>query len=72
MSGHDLDFPAPKHPTAAPYLRHDPQVHVRLPWHLVARFQNECYRQGESMSEVVRGMIQAYVESVAESERAKA
>jgi hypothetical protein len=64
MSSYDLNYPTPKHPTGT-YLRHDSQVHVRLPWHLVARFQNECYRHGDSMSEVVRVMMERYVEQFA-------
>jgi hypothetical protein len=66
----DIDHPPPKRQSSASYRRYACQMHTRLAWDQLGAFQNACYRNGASMSDVVRGLMQAYVDSEAERDKA--
>ena len=61
MPHYDLDYPRPKHPGSASYRRYETQLHLNVHWPMLAAFQSACYRNGLSMSEVLRGAMERYV-----------
>ena len=58
----DLSHPRPKRPWRCP-VKPDERIELRSPWQLHGAFRNACYRRGRSMSDVLREMMQAYVDS---------
>jgi hypothetical protein len=57
----DLDQPRPKRPgpSGRPY---DAQINLRLRWQELGAFANTCYRNGKHVSEVLRELMQRYVD----------
>jgi hypothetical protein len=64
-----LDYPAPVREGWGGHKRHPGSLRIRIAWGLFGAFKNACYRNGSSMSEVIRGLIAAYVAADAADER---
>jgi hypothetical protein len=58
----ELDHFQPKRPYRLPTTP-DESLRIRIAWELHGAFRNACYRRGRSMSEVLRELMQAYVDA---------
>jgi len=57
----ELLYPMPKRGASGATREHDKLPTIRTSWHLLSEFQNACYRNGSSMSDVIRSLIAAYI-----------
>ena len=62
----DWDYPAPKHPGPGKICPQDSRLDLRLPWHTLWAFRNAAYRNGLSMAEATRQLMQAYIDAFAD------
>ena len=62
----DWDYPARKHPGPSRTYPHDSRLDVRLTWLLLSRFRNAAYKNGMTMAEAIRELMQLYIDASAD------